>query len=156
MRKEPRLEGDGAKSVAPGGYVAQVGPVKQGDKRGASPLEGSKRKKQRIEGPLAIGTGKDKGADRDLDSTPSASPITPDFSDQYFTEAKALCADKAKRTEYFPDPDAVRGVRMWSGEDTTANAANFDAVLPVWADNHRPFSPWVQVSTLDAIHWTGC
>lgn len=71
----------------------------------------------------------------------------PDLSDQFFEWTKSLCADKERRLPHFPDPLVVRRVRIWAGEDVTTSGAqpNIAAALPNWADNHRPFHPWITV-----------
>ncbi|CAG8069009.1 unnamed protein product [Penicillium salamii] len=132
-----------------------------GGKRGAeSPLdEEGEKKRVRLEEEevkdTEMGGTKDKEKGREAPEEVPAAPLAPDvpdvpdFSDQFYKDATAICENKTTRLEHFPDPETVRGVRMWAGEDTTATGPDLDAVLPAWADNHRPFHPWVEVSTLN-------
>ncbi|KAJ5338427.1 hypothetical protein N7452_005155 [Penicillium brevicompactum] len=62
--------------------------------------------------------------------------------DEVFETAKEMCLDAQARLTIFPNPVAIRGLRMWAGEDLTAGNGPDLTVLPAWAGNHRPFQPW--------------
>ena len=67
--------------------------------------------------------------------------------DEVFETAKEMCLDEQARLTIFPNPVAIRGLRMWAGEDLTAGNVPDLTVLPAWAGNHRPFQPWNEVSS---------
>lgn len=67
--------------------------------------------------------------------------------DEVFETAKEMCLDEQARLTIFPNPVAIRGLRMWAGEDLTAGNGPDLTVLPAWAGNHRPFQPWNEVSS---------
>ncbi|CAG8948419.1 unnamed protein product [Penicillium salamii] len=129
-----------------------------GKRKAESPLKQGKKKRVRLEEKevkdTEMGGTEDKGKGREApeeapEEVPAAPlapdvPDVPDFSDQFHKDATAICENKKTRLEHFPDPETVRGVRMWAGEDNAAAGPDLDAVLPAWADNHRPFHPWVE------------
>lgn len=93
------------------------------------------------------GKGKESKAEGDEANSEEEFDVV-DLSDAYFENAKQVCKDKPARLKHFPDPIAVRRVRVWAGENLMADApTNLNAVLPAWPDTHRPFHPRHAVRT---------
>lgn len=95
--------------------------------------------------------GKDKGKARKAEAEEADSEDefeVVDLTDPYFENARQICKDETARLKHFPDPVAVRRVRVWAGENLMADAPiNLSDVLPAWPDTHRPFHPWHAVRT---------
>ncbi|KAJ5188803.1 hypothetical protein N7491_005124 [Penicillium cf. griseofulvum] len=74
--------------------------------------------------------------------------ILPKLQDRFLEETKGYLVDPTQRAKHFPDPIAVRRVRVWAGEEMVGHEIKptVDATLPHWAERHRPFSQW-QVPT---------
>lgn len=83
----------------------------------------------------------------DDDSSFEDEEVVLELRDEVFETAKAMCLDKDARAMFLPNPVAIRGLRMWAGEDLAAGNGPDLTVLPAWADNHRPFHFWIEVST---------
>jgi hypothetical protein len=80
--------------------------------------------------------------------------ILPNLQDRFLEETKGYLVDPTQRARHFPDPIAVRRVRVWAGEEMAGHEIKptVDATLPPWAERHRPFSQWqvpVSVSYID-------
>lgn len=94
-------------------------------------------------------TGNHAGARSQADA-PSPE-IPPNLQDRFLEKTKAYLKDPIQRARHFPDPLAVRRVRVWAGEELVGHEIKptVDAMLPPWAERHRPFSQWQNtVSTL--------
>lgn len=93
--------------------------------------------------------GKGKGREAEGDEADSEDEHdVVDLSDPHFEQAQQVCKDEAARAKHFPDPIAVRRVRVWAGENLMADGpTNLNAGLPTWPDTHRPFHPWNAVRT---------
>ncbi|CAG8887758.1 unnamed protein product [Penicillium egyptiacum] len=70
--------------------------------------------------------------------------IPPNLQDRFLEQTKAYLKDPIQRARHFPDPLAVRRVRVWAGEELVGHGIKptVDAMLPPWAERHRPFSQW--------------
>ncbi|KAJ5039267.1 hypothetical protein NUH16_009048 [Penicillium rubens] len=87
-------------------------------------------------------TGNQTGAKPQADA-PSPE-IPPNLQDGFLEQTKAYLKDPIQRARHFPDPLAVRRVRVWAGEELAGHniKPTVDATLPLWAERHRPFSQW--------------
>ncbi|OQE17115.1 hypothetical protein PENFLA_c025G00142 [Penicillium flavigenum] len=87
-------------------------------------------------------TGNQTGARSQADA-PSPE-IPPNLQDGFLEQTKAYLKDPIQRARHFPDPLAVRRVRVWAGEELAGHKIKptVDATLPPWAERHRPFSQW--------------
>lgn len=87
-------------------------------------------------------TGNQAGARSQADAP--SSEIPPNLQDQFLEQAKAYLKDPIQRARHFPDPPAVRRARVWAGEELVDHEIKptVDAMLPPWAERHRPFSQW--------------
>ncbi|KAJ5130622.1 uncharacterized protein N7515_006661 [Penicillium bovifimosum] len=91
--------------------------------------------------------------------TPEASPPIPEapnhlqLQDEFLESAKAIVSDPILRQKYFPDPFAVRRIRVWAGEDLATHKVKrrVNAALLPWAGVHRPFCSWQD--TVSAYMW---
>ncbi|KAJ5835148.1 hypothetical protein N7447_001174 [Penicillium robsamsonii] len=70
--------------------------------------------------------------------------ILPNLQDKFLEQTKAYLNDPIQRARHFPDPLAVRRVRVWAGEELVGHEIKpaVDAILPPWAERHRPFTQW--------------
>lgn len=66
------------------------------------------------------------------------------LQDQFLEHTKKIIDDPIQRERHFPDPLAVRRIRVWAGEDLLRHEIKpiVVAALPPWAESHRPFQPW--------------
>ena len=80
--------------------------------------------------------------------------IPPNLQDGFLEQTKAYLRDPIQRAKHFPDPLAVRRVRVWAGEQLAGHQIKptVDATLPHWAERHRPFSQW-QDPVNALIYW---
>jgi len=110
-------------------------------------LEGGVGGKGPGPGPAGVGAGTGTGEEElRWEEVPFSigSGHSLNLEDPFFEEARKVCLDRKERVRHFPDPMAVRRVRIWAGEDLNSRDADpdIDAALPAWADTHRPFSLW--------------
>ncbi|CAG7955810.1 unnamed protein product [Penicillium nalgiovense] len=87
-------------------------------------------------------TGNQTGARSQADA-PSPE-IPPNLQDGFLEQTKAYLKNPIQRARHFPDPLAVRRVRVWAGEELASHKIKptVNATLPPWAERHRPFSQW--------------
>ncbi|KAJ5513976.1 hypothetical protein N7463_003528 [Penicillium fimorum] len=70
--------------------------------------------------------------------------VLPNLQDKFLEQTKAYLNDPIQKARHFPDPFAVRRVRVWAGEELVGHEIKptVDAILLPWAERHRPFSQW--------------
>jgi hypothetical protein len=84
----------------------------------------------------------------------SPSPEVPrHLQDEFLESTKAIINDPILRLKHFPDPLAVRRIRVWAGEDLDTHKVKpiVKAALSPWAGVHRPFRSWQD--TVSAYTW---
>lgn len=83
----------------------------------------------------------------------STTDIPPHLQDLFLEHTKSIVEDPVQRERHFPDPVAVRRVRVWAGEDLVGHEIKptIDAALPPWAESHRPFQEWQDPVSVSAV-----
>ncbi|KAJ5582276.1 hypothetical protein N7535_000896 [Penicillium sp. DV-2018c] len=89
----------------------------------------------------------DANLSKPKDTPVASSPIPQEphnLQDEFLESTKAIVGDLMMRQKHFPDPLAVRRIRVWAGEDLDTHQVKpmVDAALPPWAGVHRPFRSW--------------